>query len=219
MKSLLNQGKGGWKVSNNKPGISTRCIIIPICMHGNHWVVVVRRVQEHKEVVFYYADDMNCEWTKEEIKVVFQVQDKDWDFCSPQHMWVVCHNTTYHPHTNECGPGTLIHASLMAIHPAPSLNMLLPMMNPNLAEISRAFVAKIIANQSCHQEVFNEFIVANRGNRPTIIALRGEANNKLLLDIKNLSMDGSRNKTEDRPTNNCTTVNDKPKIIREGRKG
>jgi len=42
---------------------------------------------------------------------------------------------------NECRPQMLIYAVLMAIHPHPYNNMLIPMMDSNLAMISHTFVA------------------------------------------------------------------------------
>jgi hypothetical protein len=55
--------------------------------------------------------------------------------------WINCHGYTYHPHSNECGPCTLLALVIMSLHPNPSSNILLPFMHPNLAKICRWWAA------------------------------------------------------------------------------
>jgi len=52
VKSFLYQEKRGWEKMISKLGVNVRCIIIPIYVNGNHWVVMVRRIQENDEAVF-----------------------------------------------------------------------------------------------------------------------------------------------------------------------
>jgi hypothetical protein len=40
-------------------------------------------------------------------------------FYPPHSKWIHCESTTYFPHSNECGPQTLIALTLMATHPNP----------------------------------------------------------------------------------------------------
>ena len=74
----------------------------------------------------------------------------------------------------------------------------MPMMGPNLAEILIAFIAKVITNQRCYQDVFNDFMFTTRENGHTIREMRGKSRNKPLLDITNLRVCNLHNKEGDR---------------------
>ena len=102
-----------------RPGLNEQCISFLVHVNGNHWVAVVRRNHLNNETVFYYADDMNCESTAREVKVLFERDNADPEFYPPQAKWIVCDVTTYLPHNNECGPRALIHALQMPVHPTP----------------------------------------------------------------------------------------------------
>lgn len=62
------------------------------------------------------------------------------EFYPPSAQWIKCFNYTYRPHSNECGPRTLLAGTMMALHPEPSSNILLPLMHQNLAQISRTWI-------------------------------------------------------------------------------
>jgi hypothetical protein len=53
----------------------------------------------------------------------------------------------YVPHSNECGPRALLAAAIYSLHPNPNKNSLIPAMHPNIAQISRWWVAKSILTQ------------------------------------------------------------------------
>jgi hypothetical protein len=55
-------------------------------------------------------------------------------------MWIHCKSVTFQPHSNECGPRTLFALAVMALHPNPSEDILIPFMSPNLAQILRTWV-------------------------------------------------------------------------------
>jgi len=144
---LSNRGKR--QKSVRKPAIMDPYIIILIHVNNYHWVTMVWQVQAHNKLTFYYADDLNCNQTKVKVEQLVRSERADPQFCPPDATWVVCPSITYHPHMNECGPRALMHASVMALHPMPYQNMLMPLMHPNLAKIARVFTAKTIVEQTC----------------------------------------------------------------------
>lgn len=48
-------------------------------------------------------------------------------------IWINCYNLTYQPHSNECGPRTLLALTIQALHQQPHNTMLLPYLHSNLA--------------------------------------------------------------------------------------
>jgi hypothetical protein len=70
------------------------------------------------------------------------------EFASPMALWVTCHSFTYLPRSNKCGPRSLLASAILATHPAPTKSILIPNMHPNIAQISRWWIAKSILNQS-----------------------------------------------------------------------
>jgi len=76
VKCCLNHEKGRRQTSTKTPGLNDWCIIFLV--HENHWVAVVWRKHVNNEIVFYYADDMNCESTAREekhyLKEIMQTQ-------------------------------------------------------------------------------------------------------------------------------------------------
>jgi hypothetical protein len=119
-------------------------VLIPTFIHGNHWIGLVRR-EINKKIVFLYADDMNNNTTENQIKqLIFHHTDSE--FCPLNAEWIHCKGNHYHPHSNECGPRTIVALYILALHPSPHENMLLPVMHPNLAQIARTWVATQIIN-------------------------------------------------------------------------
>ena len=133
---------------------------------------------------FYYADDMNCEKTREEVHNLFICDEVDKEFCPLQAQWVNCKATTHYPHINECRPrAPIVHPLVMAMHPMSSCEMLRPMMHPNLVEITRAFVAKTIAQGACYRGAFNEFLTNDKEHANEQLEMKGIGRNKPLLDV------------------------------------
>ncbi len=80
-------------------------------------------------------------------------------------IWINCTSFTYHPHSNECDPRLLLAATIMAIHPIPSADILLPTMHPNIVQICRWWVASIIIqgtfDRPPFQTLFQMHIIRN----------------------------------------------------------
>lgn len=130
---------------NDKPKLSGEpVIIIPCHVNNNHWVALVHR-EISGRVCFYYADDMNISQIEKELKTLLHMT-VDPQFYPQDPEWVHCKSYTYQPHSNECGPRTLLALAIMGLHPSPNENMLLPYMHINLDQISRAWVAYVLYN-------------------------------------------------------------------------
>lgn len=119
-----------------------QAINIPIHVHGSHWVALVRREYQGR-VLFLYADDLNCTKTERSIKKLLQ-DHADRTFFPPTAQWLHCNSITYLPHTNECGPRTLLALTIMSSAYHIHENILMPYMHPNIAQIARVWTANII---------------------------------------------------------------------------
>jgi len=126
--------------TNTRPNITGEsAIILPCFVDDCHWVAVVRR-EIQGQTIFLYADDLNDPNTEESIKTLLSNHTSP-EFYPLTAKWIQCYNYTYRPHSNECGPRTLIAATIMALHPEPSSHILLPLMHHNLAQISRTWIS------------------------------------------------------------------------------
>jgi hypothetical protein len=124
----------------NRPNITgERAILIPAFIHNNHWVAIVRR-EIRDRVLFLYSDDLNDPNTEGVLRTL--ITDRtDPNFCPSNAIWMHCKCNTYHPHSNECGPRTILALSILALHSQPYPEMLLPLMDENLAQITRTRIA------------------------------------------------------------------------------
>jgi hypothetical protein len=133
----------------NRPNMGGEpAIIIPAHINESHWLALVRREYNNK-VLFLYADDMNSPTTERDIKHVIKHQTNE-IFCPSDAQWIKCKNTYFTPHSNECGPRTLLALHIMATHPAPDKNILTHLMHPNLAQISRVWIATSLISGKFH---------------------------------------------------------------------
>jgi hypothetical protein len=134
-------------INKAKPSLPTsRPILFIIHIGGFHLVALVRQVV-NSTVTFYYSNDMNSQNTKDRILSYFNSHYTDSHFFPPSAEWVNCSTYSYYPHSNECGPRTLLALLVMVLHPCPHSTMLLPFMHPNLSEISWWWTAKTILSQ------------------------------------------------------------------------
>lgn len=70
--------------------------------------------------------------------------------CPPDSTWISCLTSTNNPpHSNECGPNTVLALSIMMSHPVPDETILLPYMDKNLTQSSRYWMSKIILAGEC----------------------------------------------------------------------
>jgi hypothetical protein len=129
--------------SINKPYLTQEpAIAIPCFVNGGHWVAVVRR-EIKAQVYFLYSDDLNQESTERHLKELFSSCPCQVFYPSTA-IWINCKATTYHPHSNECGPRSLLAISIMMLHPDPNEDILMEYMSSNLAQITRTWVATIL---------------------------------------------------------------------------
>jgi hypothetical protein len=129
-----------------------KAIMIPLFVADTHWVALVRHETEHT-VTFYYSDDMNQRNTEHDIKCIIY-EKTDTQFCPPDAKWVSCKSTYYINHSNECGPCTLLALHIMAFHPNPHCNMLLPIMDTNIAQLCRTWIAaSFISGRPLHESL------------------------------------------------------------------
>lgn len=128
--------------STYRPDISGEPAIAIPCFLGAHWIALVRR-EIQGQVYFLYSDDLNQPSMEKHIKQVLSEQT-DESFYPSTAIWINCKAITYYPHSNECGPRTLLAICIMLLHPEPTDNILLEYMDPNLAQITRTWVAATI---------------------------------------------------------------------------
>ncbi len=80
-------------------------------------------------------------------------------FYPPGTIWINCNSFTYFPHLNECGPRAILALTIMSCHPSPSEQILLPLMNENITQLSRWWIAAFLINPSVEinslQELFH----------------------------------------------------------------
>ncbi len=125
-------------------------IMLPTFFNDSHWLALVRR-EINDSVLFIYADDMNNSNTEQEIKNLITTQTNS-DFCPPNAKWISCKNTYYLPHSNECGPRTLLALHILATDPDPNENILIHLMHPNLAQIARTWIAISLLTGTVHDK-------------------------------------------------------------------
>jgi hypothetical protein len=130
------------KCINHKPTLFSLIIIIPIHVHQSHWVIVTRRIVGDK-IFYFYTNDLNSSDTEESLHNLYS-PTSSLQFFPSGSSWVHCLSYTYHPHSNECGPRSLIAATIMSLHSSPSRNILVPFMHPNIGQICRWWVASSI---------------------------------------------------------------------------
>lgn len=89
-------------------------ILIPYFVNGNHWVAVAGR-EVNGQATFWYSDDLNCQhrenWVHQELR------NASTEFYPTTARWIKCHCTTYQPHSNECGPCTLLALTIWPYTP------------------------------------------------------------------------------------------------------
>ncbi len=117
-------------------------------------------------VEFFYADDLNCKHTEAIVKQHLSTANTDSVFHPIGSKWTTCTNYTYTPHSNECGPRTLLALTGMGLHPTPHQNMLLLFMHPNLSQISRTWVAKTIISSNFNPAPFTPLMTEAQETLP-----------------------------------------------------
>jgi hypothetical protein len=158
--------------SINCPHCGTEPVtIIPAHIHDSHWVGIVRRVI-HQRVIFFYSDDMNNSADELHLCTLIQTRTSP-EFCPDSALWINCASNFYVKHSNECGPRTLAACHILALHPHPYKEMLLPLMDSNLAQILRTWIASSLIQGTINSNHLQGIISINRypDNRTTHRAL------------------------------------------------
>jgi hypothetical protein len=146
--------------TNSQPWISREsAIILPCFVDGCHWVNVVRR-EVNGQVLFLYADNLNRPTTEQFIR---DLLSQNADFFPATASWINCINYTYRPHSNECGPRSLLAATILALHPHPSNTILLPAMHPKLAQILRTWLGCQITTQTIDDTAIKALLHTSHG--------------------------------------------------------
>jgi len=101
----------------DRPSTTSSIIAIPIHVNGNHWVALCCRIISGI-VHFYYADDMKHPSTEATIKRYITWHTSP-EFSPPTSRWISCQTPQFSPHSNECGPRTLLALAIMICHPSP----------------------------------------------------------------------------------------------------
>jgi len=117
----------------------------------------------HGKVIFFYSDDLNSHNTYESIHSLFSTHTSE-TFHPYDAEWIKAHSFTYMPHSNECGPRTLLALLTIAIHPTPNADILLPLMHDNLAQICRWWGTKIMLLQHSKWQPIQKKIVHIQSN-------------------------------------------------------
>jgi len=152
--------------TNTRPALTGEpVLIIPCFVDGCHWVTVVRR-EMRGQVKFFLADDLNSPSTAQDIKQLLSAKNTSNVFSPPGSQWIVCKNYTYTPHSNECGPRSLVAATILALHPNPTNYALLSCMHPNLAQISRTWVAMSLLTNNINQDAILSLFTPSQGSFP-----------------------------------------------------
>jgi len=106
-------------------------------------VAVARRIINNR-TYFFYADDMGSPAHERKVKDLLSTAQTDSIFNPQDSIWVSCNNICYRPHSNECGPRSLLALAVMLTHPNPCQNMLIPYMHQNITQEARLWVASLI---------------------------------------------------------------------------
>jgi len=123
----------------DRPALNHPSIAIPVHVNGDHWTAFCRRII-NGVTYFYYADDMNIPTIQLSIKRLI-MKNTDPEFCPPNSIWVNCTTPKFRPHSNECGPRTMLALAIMITHPVPHKNMLHPYISTNLAQNSQHWMS------------------------------------------------------------------------------
>lgn len=144
---LHHQSSKYSKKTQQKPTIDSPTILIPIYANGSHWIALVRTVFNN-QTFFLYSDDLNSSNTADHIRSQYLATHTDLVFHPNNMTWINCHFFTFLPHSNKCGPRTILAFTVMSQHPHPTENILLPFMDNNIAQLSCWWIAKSIICQS-----------------------------------------------------------------------
>jgi hypothetical protein len=128
--------------TQSKPDLLQDNILIPLHINNNHWVALGRKIVQGV-AHFYYADDMNNTGTKESVRTILSHWTNT-QFYPSNSVWVNCRSQTFIPHSNECGPKSILAMAVMATHSNPHSSILQPYMHCDLAQFSHFWTNSLL---------------------------------------------------------------------------
>ncbi len=96
---------------------------------------------------FLYADDLNIPRVETALKRLLHTGTSA-DFYPPNAGWISCTTPNFRPHSNECGPRTMLALAVMVSHPAQHPAILHPYISTNLAQYSRHWMCIVLLTGS-----------------------------------------------------------------------
>jgi hypothetical protein len=126
----------------DQPHLNHPNIAIPVHIQGNHWLALCRRLI-NGVVHFIYANDLNIPRTEMALKKLLQTGTST-EFYPPNSRWVSCRTPIFRPHSNECGPRTMLALAVMISHPAPHPTIIHTYISSNLAQHSRHWMCIVL---------------------------------------------------------------------------
>jgi len=126
----------------SQPNLSRDDILVPIHVYNNHWIALVRKIKSGI-VHFYYSDDLNNSRTESTICETVLIE------LAPTSARAMlngspCVTPNYTPHSNECGPRTVMALAIIGLHPNPHSHCLMDYTHPNLAQIGRYWLGSLL---------------------------------------------------------------------------
>lgn len=101
----------------------------------------------HQWKNFFYADDLNNHSTETTLWQLL-IDQTPAEIYPRNATWVRCHSLTNIPHSNECGPHTILALAIIASHLNPHSCLLLPYMHTNLGYFSRIWMGTLLLTRT-----------------------------------------------------------------------
>jgi len=114
-----------------KPSLLSPIILFPVHIHGCHWIALTQCII-NGIVHFFYVDDMLSPHTSSNIQEKFSQRNTLPEFHPSNARSICCNGIKYSPHSNECRSWTLLSLTILATHPSPHINMIIPWLIPIL---------------------------------------------------------------------------------------
>ena len=111
--------------------------------------VGLHRINNDGAITFYCANDLNHPSTEREVKHVIS-QNTPREFYPMSTIWISCKTPNFSPHSNECGPCTILALAVLSQHPNPHAGALCPYLHSHLAQVCHEWMGMIILTGKVH---------------------------------------------------------------------
>lgn len=122
--------------------------ILTLHINGNHWAALNKRLLGNR-VQFFYADDLNSP-TIENQACQAIYNNTSTHFCPPDALWITCDTPKFQPHSNECGPHTILALAVLASYHTPHSSVLQQYITHSLAQLSRTWMGLLLTIGTVH---------------------------------------------------------------------